>query len=190
MNTPSNRDDESGGPGREPERDRPDAEAHEPDSAAAGATRRERAQQEGDPLEAAESDDERPLEAEEPRTSGAATRSQLGLLNGVFVAETFAVTAVITIAAALVGPRLVQMLSSVTAQDQVSAVAGMILGDAVVALLGVVLGLVALWLAGESGRPWTRWTAGATVLIGLAFLVVSLVAFLLVPPPTPTAPPM
>ncbi|MFD0803886.1 hypothetical protein ACFQZU_21550, partial [Streptomonospora algeriensis] len=137
----------------------------------------------GDPATAEESEGSGEEESADP--GGAAPHPRPWSGGGLLGAETFAAAAVLAVSGALVGPRLVQMLSSVTAQDQVSAVAGTIVGDAVVALVGVVLGLVGIGLADGASRPWTRWAAGASVLVGLLFAAVSIAAYLLVPAPAP-----
>ncbi|MUL40121.1 hypothetical protein FZ103_02835 [Streptomonospora sp. PA3] len=204
METPSSRDDrseepEDRGQGPEPDRSRGDA----PQEEEAGTAPRSAEDTDRDPfapLIAEEDEDEDPLDAEEAAEveEGEESRERRGAgaaggsahWAGLLSTETFAAASVLAVAAALVGPRLVQMFATVTAPNQVAVATGTIVGDTVTALFGVVLGLVALGLAEEDTRPWARWWAGAAVLIGLLFTVLSLIAFTLVPPPAPAGPPM
>ncbi|GAB3454680.1 hypothetical protein GCM10027570_35150 [Streptomonospora sediminis] len=198
MNTSSSSDDRSGngpepdGHAPEPEREQPPETApglREPAAEGAGEQTRDDDGDPYDPFIAAEPEDEEPLDAE---AAGGATPAVAPGGGGLLGAETFAVAAMLAVGGALVGPRLVQMLSSVTAQDQVSAISRTIIGDGVVALVAVVLGLVSGGMANVHTRPWARWAAGAAVLIGVLFALISIVAWVLVPAPAPapTGPPM
>ncbi|MDT0304868.1 hypothetical protein [Streptomonospora wellingtoniae] len=191
MNTPSSSDDRPSGPGPDDRGTEPASEAGEDVREHGGAAAAAPPEDEGDrfdPFIADETDEAEDEELIGPDDYAAPARPAPG--GGLLGAETFSLAAVLAVGGALVGPRLVQMLSSVTAQDQVSAVSGTILGDAVVALVGVVLGLVGAGMANEGSRPWVRWAAGAAVLLGGLFAVGSVVAYLLVPAPAPMGPPM
>ncbi|MBB6170738.1 hypothetical protein HNR23_000798 [Nocardiopsis mwathae] len=104
---------------------------------------------------------------------------------GLFSAETFAIAALLSIGAALIGTRLAEMLMNVSAADQASAVTAMILGDGGTALLGVFFGLLSLGLTTEYSRPWARWGAMAAVVVGIFFLAASAYVFTQVPAPAP-----
>lgn len=103
-------------------------------------------------------------------------------------AEAFALAGAALSVIALLGSRMVEILSSVVAADQLGAIANTIIGDGILALAGLLLGGIALLRANETTQPWARWLATAAVITGLVGLVAAAVAYPLVPPPQPQVP--
>lgn len=107
--------------------------------------------------------------------------------GGIFSAETFAVAAILITGLSMIGTRMGQLLSSITADpaDQVSSIANLILGDSGTALLGVLLGGVSLILHNSASLRWAKWVAAAAIIVGVIAVLAGGAAYLLLPEPQP-----
>lgn len=119
------------------------------------------------------------------------TEEELPVSSGTWLPEGLAIAGVMLSGAALLGPRLVQLLAVVTtvgAGSQVATYAGIVVGDGATALLGAVLAAVALASSSLGTRPWVRWLALAALVVGGIAVVVAAVTFGLLPAPQPQVP--
>ncbi len=109
---------------------------------------------------------------------------------GILTAETFAITGLLAISTILMGSQITQNLPSILGQSQEGMLSGVVAADGAVSLFAVVLGVVSLILANQFTRPWARWIATATIIVGVLVIAVSATTFVLVPEPQPQPPMM
>ncbi|GAB3475565.1 hypothetical protein [Nocardiopsis coralliicola] len=107
---------------------------------------------------------------------------------GVLSAEMFSIAGAFALLGSLIGTRVVELAASVTAASQEGMIKTMAAGDGVFALVAVVLSGASLIAAGSGTRTWTRWLAGAVLLVGVLLVATAAATYLLVPPPAPPQP--
>ncbi|MFB9801440.1 hypothetical protein, partial [Streptomonospora salina] len=117
--------------------------------------------------------------------SGAHAHGAAPAPGGILSAETFSIIGLMLVGALLSGWRATEVVPSLLAQTQEGVISGMMVAEGVVALLAVASGLISLTLAGAATRPWARWIATATVVVGALLFLVAAGAYLQVPEPQP-----
>lgn len=118
--------------------------------------------------------------------------------GGVLSAETFALTGLFLLAVTVFSGQLIQVFSSVLLigdqpiqiQQAAQLNAQVVISGLLAALTAVLAGL-GLVLSGRGTRPWARWMATATLIVGVLFIILAAVTFTLVPAGAePEMPPM
>lgn len=123
---------------------------------------------------------------EAPVSSGAvAAEPRTGGLLG---AETFALSAVFLLAVTLLSSQLVQLFSSVmqigdqpVPHEQVAQLSNQALVGGGLALLTMLFAGLALVLADMGTRAWARWGAMATIIVGLLFVIIAALTYVMIP---------
>ncbi|WP_028649711.1 hypothetical protein [Nocardiopsis sp. CNT312] len=104
---------------------------------------------------------------------------------GILSAETLSVAGVLFLAPVLFSSRVFQLFGWFVLTDTGAEQPALISAEIAVAggtgALAVLSAAVSLVLSGTRTRAWARWTAAATVLVGLVALVASLITFVNVP---------
>lgn len=119
---------------------------------------------------------------EEAFVSGTSARSS-SPVGGVFSAETFGVASMLFLVPVLVSDRLPELLAwfGLNSTRPVSGEFPYIQAEVtvlgVMSALAVILGSVSLFKGTASTRAWARWVAAATVLVGIVFALLTVVAF-------------
>ena len=104
-------------------------------------------------------------------------------VGGVFSAETFGIAGLLFLFPVLVSNRLPELLAwfGLNSPRPVSGEFTYIQAEVtvlgVMSALAVVLGSVSLFKDTASTRPWARWVAAATVLVGIVFALLTVVTF-------------
>lgn len=120
--------------------------------------------------------------------------------GGVFSAETFALTGVFLLAVTVFSGQLIQIFGSVlligdepVQAQEVAQLNSQVIISGLLAALTVVLAGLGLALSGRGTRPWARWVATATLIVGVLFILLAVATYLQVPvgaepemPPMPT----
>lgn len=116
----------------------------------------------------------------EPRTGGA------------FSAETLSIVSVVLLAVVVFSGQLLEILTSMILvggqaidPNQIRQIEMQIWMGGAVALLTVLTSTLALVLLNRGTRPWARWTATATTIVGFLFVLAAAAAFLLIPEAAP-----
>ena len=108
--------------------------------------------------------------------------------GGAFSAETFAVVGLVLLGVTVMSGRLIEMLTSMIlvggqaiAPEQVSHIELQLMAGGAVALLTVLFAGLSLTLTNLGTRPWAKWGATATLIVGLLFVITAAVAYYLMP---------
>ncbi|GHC91459.1 hypothetical protein GCM10007079_38790 [Nocardiopsis terrae] len=116
----------------------------------------------------------------EPRTGGA------------FSTETLSIVSVVLLAVTILTGQLLEILTSMLLVGdqtvdpaQIRQIEMQVWMGGAVALLTVLTSTLALALHNWGTRPWAKWTATATTIVGLLFVIVAAAAFLLMPEASP-----
>lgn len=162
--------EESGRPSFEPAEGEPENSAETPYEAAEG----QNPDQSGDPY----ADD-----AESVAGSTADLRP-----GGVLSAETFGIVGLVLLGVTIMSGQLLEMLTSMIlvsgqpiAPEQIGHIELQLMMGGGAALLAVLFAGLSLALVNPGTRPWAKWGATATVIVGLLFVIIAAVAFYLVP---------
>ena len=141
------------------------------------------------PHDAAEGQD--PDQAGDPNTEGAepvAGSTSDPRPGGVLSAETFGLVALVLLGVTIMSGQLLEMLTSMIlvsgqpiAPEQIGHIELQLMMGGGVALLAVLFAGVSLALINPGTRPWAKWAATTTVIVGLLFVVIAAVAFYMVP---------
>lgn len=121
---------------------------------------------------------------EEPATAAVAEPRPGGALS----AETFSLVALFLLILTMLSGRLVELFATVSSiGDQQVAVAQVaqlntqITTSGAMAAITVLFAVLALVLSNAGTRTWARWTATATLITGLLFVVVAVATYVMVP---------
>lgn len=108
--------------------------------------------------------------------------------GGLFGAETFSLTAVFLLALTLLSSQIVQLFSTVlqigdqpVPHEQVAQLSNQALVGGGLALLTVLFAALALVLTNMGTRPWARWSAMATIIVGLLFVIMAVLTYVMIP---------
>ncbi|WP_017616440.1 phage holin family protein [Nocardiopsis salina] len=108
--------------------------------------------------------------------------------GGLLGSETFTLSAVFLLAVTLMSSQLVQLFSSVmqigdqpVPHEQVAQLSNQALVGGGLALLTVLFAGLALVLADVGTRAWARWGAMATIIVGLLFVIVAALTYVMIP---------
>ncbi|GHD27204.1 hypothetical protein [Nocardiopsis kunsanensis] len=108
--------------------------------------------------------------------------------GGLLGSETFALTAVFLLALTLLSSQIVQLFSTVlqigdqpVPHDQVAQLSNQALVGGGLALLTVLFAALALVLTNMGTRPWARWLAMANVIVGVLFVIMAVLTYVMIP---------
>lgn len=150
-----------------------------------------------DPVTGAESATEEEVAVEEPDATGeAATGTGEPVTaamadprpGGALSAETFSLVALFLLILTMLSGRLVELFATVSsigdqqvAAAQVAQLNTQITTSGAMAAITVLFAVLSLVLSGAGTRTWARWTATATLITGLLFVVVAIATYVMVP---------
>ncbi|MGW9554731.1 hypothetical protein ACWGSK_09520 [Nocardiopsis sp. NPDC055551] len=108
--------------------------------------------------------------------------------GGAFSAETFGIIGLVLLGVTIMSGQLLEMLTSMIlvsgqpiAPEQIGHIELQLMMGGAVALLAVLFAGLSLALVNPGTRPWAKWGATATVIVGLLFVIIAAVAFYMVP---------
>ncbi|MFE9246486.1 hypothetical protein [Nocardiopsis sp. NPDC006938] len=112
--------------------------------------------------------------------------------GGGFSTETLSIVGVALLAVTISSGQLLELLTSMIMlggqpidAGQIRSIEAQLWMGGAVALLTVLASALALTLLNAGSRSWARWTATATLVVGVLFVLVAAAAFLLVPDAAP-----
>ncbi|MBR8742840.1 hypothetical protein [Nocardiopsis sp. MG754419] len=139
------------------------------------------------PAEEADPDHEGATEVDEDvePAAGATAEPRPG---GVLSAETFGIVGLVLLGVTVTSGQLLEMLTSMIlvggqaiAPEQISHIELQLMMGGSVALLAVLSAGLSLALINAGTRPWAKWGATATVIVGLLFVAAAAVAYYMIP---------
>ncbi|WP_304451155.1 hypothetical protein [Nocardiopsis sp. YSL2] len=108
--------------------------------------------------------------------------------GGALSSETFSLVALFLLILTMLSGRLVELFATVASiGDQQVAVAQVaqlntqITTSGAMAAITVLFAVLSLVLSGAGTRTWARWTASATLITGLLFVLVAVATYVMVP---------
>ncbi|MDS1269366.1 hypothetical protein RIF23_03550 [Lipingzhangella sp. LS1_29] len=101
------------------------------------------------------------------------------------VAETCAAAGLLLIVAVLVGAQPLHILAQLTASGPNAQAAHMMLADGAQALGATLLGITALLSLRPTTGTWVRWVSGATIVVGICYVLIVAAGYPMVPPDVP-----
>lgn len=126
---------------------------------------------------------------------------QEGRTGGVFSAETFALIGLLLLGATLVNTRVFELYSFVTtageqiaaqpgAETQIAQYSSQVVVDGATAMLAVIFAAAGLLLSNAYSRAWSRWAGAATIVVGILFVLFTVLTYTQVPAAAPLPPMM
>lgn len=108
--------------------------------------------------------------------------------GGLLGSETFTISAVFLLTVTLFSSQIVQLFGTATQlgdqpvqHEQVAQLSNQALVGGGLALLTVLFAALALAPADMGTRGWARWSAMATVIVGLLFVIVAVLTYIMIP---------
>ncbi|WP_067606005.1 hypothetical protein [Nocardiopsis listeri] len=108
--------------------------------------------------------------------------------GGALSAETFGIVGLVLLGVTIMSGQLLEMLTSMIlvsgqpiAPEQIGHIELQLMMGGGVALLAVLFAGLSLALLNPGTRPWAKWGATATVIVGLLFVIIAAVTFYMVP---------